>query len=536
LSAERMPQHHWAYTHNWPEPSISNYGIPGLVVDVSGNLLGVDKFGARILVYDSVGTLLSNFGSGNLGIPSCIAIGPSGRVYVGDQSLDQVIVFEGNGTYVANIGSGFTNIVGIAVDSDEQIYALDNANAQVTAMNAAGVILRTWGQSGSAPGEFNSLKSIAISKNDMIYVGDSYRIQAFDTNGTHLLQFNRGGGGNFFGICLVPDGLIIVGTGPDELAIYNRDGTYLYRLTGSARIPSKSRYQMINIRAVTINPLTGTLYAVECSGGTKISIWKPAYNYYPESVGGSLPFPDVQSVAQRTGTTLVDIDYRVTDADSATVETRVVAFQDGIKTFSNFIPMTDFDGIITNKLGINVPTNQTHTITWNAAADWSTNFGQAKIDILANDGGGIIGYELVTLPDEGSGTLDICRTPLKESHFKEAWLWLLAGSDSDLLLAGGIIYGATGSSYDGQQFTDGVENTTAQGRGFLYDRMNVREATAAEFTRAQEASTPGGINIWYSDVSVKAGEDPNNMYPHQYNQYGIETSAIAGGRYWIIPL
>jgi len=71
-------------------------------------------------------------------------------------------------------------------------------------------------------------------------------------------------------------------------------------------------------------------------------------------------------------------------------------------------------------------------------------------------------------------------------------------------------------------------STTTNGRKYLFDKMNLREATTAEVTRAKEAATPGSTNAFTPGFQVGPGERPVKV-----NEYGFDTGATSG--YWVVP-
>ena len=66
------------------------------------------------------------------------------------------------------------------------------------------------------------------------------------------------------------------------------------------------------------------------------------------------------------------------------------------------------------------------------------------------------------------------------------------------------------------------------GRNFLLQKMGLREATAAEVTRAKEAGTPGVVNQW--DPKLRVGPDER---PAKINAYGFDTGSDG---YWVVPV
>jgi hypothetical protein len=83
------------------------------------------------------------------------------------------------------------------------------------------------------------------------------------------------------------------------------------------------------------------------------------------------PTVTLVSAAMRTNTTLMDVTYRITDPDDATVKVRALAFVNGVRSFTNVIRPTAFmEGTATN-LGDAITTGVDHTLTWDVKADWN---------------------------------------------------------------------------------------------------------------------------------------------------------------------
>jgi len=80
----------------------------------------------------------------------------------------------------------------VAWDSDGNIYITDGyVNSRVAKYDKNGDWVKSWGDKGTAPGQFRLPHAIAIDRNNNIYVGDrtNRRIQVFDTNGKFLRLF-----------------------------------------------------------------------------------------------------------------------------------------------------------------------------------------------------------------------------------------------------------------------------------------------------------------------------------------------------------
>jgi sugar lactone lactonase YvrE len=80
----------------------------------------------------------------------------------------------------------------VAWDSAGNTYISDGyVNSRVAKFDRHGDWVKSWGERGSRPGQFNLPHAIVVDRQDHIYVGDrsNRRIQVFDTEGTFLRAF-----------------------------------------------------------------------------------------------------------------------------------------------------------------------------------------------------------------------------------------------------------------------------------------------------------------------------------------------------------
>jgi DNA-binding beta-propeller fold protein YncE len=92
-------------------------------------------------------------------------------------------------------GDSFVRTAGVAWDRAGNIYVADGAgngigNARVAKFDKDGHFIKSWGQRGSEPGQFNSLRGIALDAQGNVYVADAgnKRIQVFDGDGNPKAQ------------------------------------------------------------------------------------------------------------------------------------------------------------------------------------------------------------------------------------------------------------------------------------------------------------------------------------------------------------
>ncbi len=106
----------------------------------------------------------------------------------------------------------------LAIDTKDNIYAVNARNYVILKFDNAGRFLRMWGHTGEGNGEFNSLDSIIVDRQGQVYVADSRnnRIQKFDSNGQFLDKIDR----NNSGYSKL--------TGPDNLAVDSQGNLYVH--------------------------------------------------------------------------------------------------------------------------------------------------------------------------------------------------------------------------------------------------------------------------------------------------------------------
>ena len=181
---------------------------------------------APIMKFDPEGRLLASFGAGLFVFPHNLTIDRDGNVWTTDEGNHAVRKFTADGKLLMTIGEPgkaggpptlLTSPTGVLVAPNGTVFVTEGhdnspkaAVARVSKWTADGKFIKTWGRTGSAPGEFSTPHVIAMDSRGRLFVGDrnNNRIQIFDQEGNFLdlwYQFGRPSG-----IVITPDDRIYV--------------------------------------------------------------------------------------------------------------------------------------------------------------------------------------------------------------------------------------------------------------------------------------------------------------------------------------
>ena len=218
----------------------------GIATDLSGNVYVSDTTNNRIQKFDNDGNFITkwgaNDGDGTSGAgdsefnnPRGITTDSSGNVYVADMGNGRIQKFDSSGTYISQFAC---NAQSVALDSFGNIFIV--GSEEIQKYDSSGVFISQFGTSGSGDGQFSGLSDIAIDSDNNIYAVEENgnRVQKFDSAGTYVSQFGTSGSGNGQfdiprGIALDSSGNIyIADTYNDRVQKFYNSGTFI-ELIGS---------------------------------------------------------------------------------------------------------------------------------------------------------------------------------------------------------------------------------------------------------------------------------------------------------------
>lgn len=190
----------------------------GVAVDAEGKVFVADATLNRVFGYLRDGSVaIAIGGDGELKSPSGLAVDRANqRLYVADSMRHQVLCFSTvDGSHVRTIGErggdpgNFNFPTNLFVDAAGQVYVADTLNFRVQIFDGQGRFVRTFGTQGDTPGTLNRPKGIAVDSEGHVYVADTSfnNFQIFDGEGQLLLSVGSAGRGS--GEFLLPAGLYI---------------------------------------------------------------------------------------------------------------------------------------------------------------------------------------------------------------------------------------------------------------------------------------------------------------------------------------
>jgi sugar lactone lactonase YvrE len=274
--------------------------LRGLTVSGSGEIYVADSYNGRVLKFNSDGTaapasMINISGS----MPAGVVVDSQDNIYIIDQNQSQVWKYNDQGGYITSwggYGAGddkFYAVHAIAIDAADNIYVADTYTGEIKKFSSGGVFQLKMGSTGFGDGQFNNLSSIAVDQSGVLYAADnSGRIQRFDTsNGNYLGKWSEPTMSNILSVSL---------DGSGNLLAMSSQGldTKIYKFnTSNGSVDIIDRYlisdsQFDEVTSSTHDP-QGNLYAVD-TGANRIVKFDPSGN--PLKVWGSYGSDDGEMI------------------------------------------------------------------------------------------------------------------------------------------------------------------------------------------------------------------------------------------------
>ena len=202
---------------------------------------------AKIMVFDSSGKFLREFGEGSFVYPHGIHVQRDGSVWATDRQMQQALEFNPMGKLLMSVGEKngkgdessmdkFNGVSDIVMAQNGDLFASDGegGNSRVVKIGKDGKFIKYWGSKGSDPGQFNVPHAIAMDSKGNVWVADrgNKRLQVFDQDGKFLKQLTEFGAPA--GVAIGKDDTVYVAVGAPEnyFTVGTPEGKILAKVEG----------------------------------------------------------------------------------------------------------------------------------------------------------------------------------------------------------------------------------------------------------------------------------------------------------------
>lgn len=233
--------HRYRVLEGWGElpPGMSFVEATAVCVDSKDNVYVFNRGAHPVIVFDRDGNFLRSWGE-DIGFTRAhgAAIGPDDLLYLTDDQGHAVRQCTAEGKVLMTIGmpdkpaprfggDPFNLCTHTALSPRGDIYVSDGYhNARVHKYSPDGKLLFSWGEPGTAPGQFCLVHNIACDDEGWVYVADreNHRVQVFDGNGKYHGQWNNLARPCGLYVSRGANPLGIIGElAPDNVASFSRD-------------------------------------------------------------------------------------------------------------------------------------------------------------------------------------------------------------------------------------------------------------------------------------------------------------------------
>src|ERR1700726_28818 len=211
----QLPFHLVENFFHYPANSVVGRTTGVAINPKTGNIVTLNRGYHPVLEFKSDGSFVRSWGEGStmfVGAHS-LRFDPQGNLWYVDAADDIIYRFDSEGRTVGTLGTnpepwtwlthviehaaigraGFYQETDIGWSKDGNMFVSDGyGNSRVVKFDKDGNFVKTWGERGGQPGDFNTPHSLVVDTNDVIYVADrgNSRIQVFDTEGNRKAVWN----------------------------------------------------------------------------------------------------------------------------------------------------------------------------------------------------------------------------------------------------------------------------------------------------------------------------------------------------------
>ena len=192
-----------------------------------------------ILVYDSDGNYLTEWGGDLLSSPHSVWIDERDVIYIADADDHTVRKFDTGGGLLQTLGTPgrigapgqpFNRPTWAALAPSGDVYVSDGyGQFRIHRFSADGTLLHSWGEEGRGPGQFALPHGLRVDRHGRVLVLDrtNRRLQVFDADGLYLEEWPDLAAPN--DLFIDQDDNVFIAEGEYRISVFNLDGQLLAR-------------------------------------------------------------------------------------------------------------------------------------------------------------------------------------------------------------------------------------------------------------------------------------------------------------------
>jgi hypothetical protein len=263
--------------------------VASVAVDSKDRVYVFNRGAHPMIVFDRAGNFIKSWGEGLFGRAHGLHIDAHDNLYCTDDGDHTVRKCSVDGKVLLTIGipnkpapfmSGepFHRCTHTALSPKGEIYVSDGyGNARVHKYTPDGKLLKSWGEPGSDPGQFNIVHNISTDADGWVYVADreNHRVQVFDGNGKYEAQWNNLHRPCALHCCGGQSPNFIIGEFGPRLTIVDSKGKRVARI-GGENGPGLEAGKFLAPHGVTLDS-KGDIYV----GEVGVTNWKTSFGDTP---------------------------------------------------------------------------------------------------------------------------------------------------------------------------------------------------------------------------------------------------------------
>ena len=196
--------HQYTVQENWwTLPEGWQFGwVPAIAVDSQDRIYVYSRSEHPMVVFDTDGNFLTSWGDDILKDAHGIFIDADDNIYCTERDTHVIRKFTSEGELLMTLGTPdepgadgepFNKPTDLALGPDGEMYITDGyGNARVHKYSPDGELIKSWGQPGSGPGEFNLPHCVRVDPRNRLMVADreNNRIQFFTLDGEYIEEWS----------------------------------------------------------------------------------------------------------------------------------------------------------------------------------------------------------------------------------------------------------------------------------------------------------------------------------------------------------